>query len=200
MKKNVIYAATLIIVVVGVMYLSYMIVATTKENRILARDNHNLETMSHLLKGSLVDGIRNTNVKIKPVVITDDETVSFNDIIKEKTVVLVFSEIACSPCLHREFKNIKQLESKGIPVMLITNSNNSRNLSVLQNEYDLTSPSLIVSDGESIHFNTGQLSTLYYFVLNENCDISHLFFPVQYNDRLSDTYLNILDVEFVNME
>lgn len=152
-----------------------------------------LENIKGLLEHSIFQLILFGNDTIKTTLTTDKGQVHLSQLIDMNTVILRFSKNACMPCLKRELGTISLLEKQGIPVLIIASGYNRREIKSMLNEHEVYSRYILLADHENLFsFENKSSDGLYLFLLYKDLRTDYLFFPVQFEDRLSREYVNHL--------
>ncbi|TGV03451.1 hypothetical protein [Flavivirga rizhaonensis] len=124
------------------------------------------------------------------------------DLFKSNSVVLRYSETNCEACINAEIntllKNNSDLKNS---IVLIASYRNSRDLYVYYKEYEkkgISNIKMFLLLDKSLNIPIEKLNKPYYFCIDSNLRMSNFFIPQENKPQLSESYLQIIPISFLN--
>lgn len=160
----------------------------TKEVNLLSQKNE-------LLKNSWFETLLYNNFRINEelLLMSDTGSISLQDAITEKTLVVKLSYSACKSCLERELKNIHELEKKEIPIIIIASYPNKHSLDILLKQYKICSKAYLLYPNHKTFPFDENTSLLYMFITDHELAVKYFFIPIQMIDDVSDIYFKHIE-------
>lgn len=166
--------------------------AVTKEVNLLLQRNE-------LLKNAWFETLLCADYELNKglMLMSDTGSIAVKDIISKRTLIVQLSYPACRPCLERELRNIRKLERKDVPILIIANYPNKHSLNVLLKQYDISSKAYLLPPNQKVFASDENLPLLCVFIANHDLAIEKLFIPIQMEDDVSETYFRYVESLFL---
>ena len=110
---------------------------------------------------------------------------------KDESVIFVFSESNCRPCLEQELAIVSELTKKN-PFIILADYSNQRLLKQLMKNYKIDCPVVIKETPLPIDSK----NIPYYLSLDENSIIKQTFVPIKSRTDISKQYINLKKTDY----
>jgi hypothetical protein len=126
----------------------------------------------------------------------DGEKHLLKDIVKERSLVMRFSEEHCDECVRYFLLKLMRLSSElkiDNQIILLASYHNKRSLSVLLQGMKVSFPTYLV---DSITIPCEEIHYPYCFWLDKDLHVDHLFIPDKAEPKMADLYLKIISIRY----
>lgn len=121
-----------------------------------------------------------------------EHKVTLEDLCDRRTLVVRISYNSCHPCVERELKNLSLFLKKGFHAVIFASYPNRRSLDLLLKQHDIEAKAYLLPPNQQL-FSFDETSSLYLFVMEKECKTQYLFFPIPYENEMSDLYFKFIE-------
>ncbi|APY12035.1 hypothetical protein BWZ22_12705 [Seonamhaeicola sp. S2-3] len=108
------------------------------------------------------------------------------DVFYDLTIVLYISSRFCDSCIEDSLAKIK---NSGKKYIIVSNGFSLRELKLIKKEKEISAPMYsIMNNNISFYRNMENASYPYYFTIDEDLEVSNVFFPIKSSTNLEDRY------------
>ena len=161
----------------------------TLENKLLVHKNH----ISSMLESEGLQLDRNLFLISETF-----DTLKLKDLVKSQQILIFrYTELNCDDCVNSQVKNIVELINiyKIDQIAFFTNYEEALHLS---NFKRLNQLQIKIYKIKNLGINIENLNTPYFFLLNKDCKIEHVYIPDKNNNELTQSFFKLISSELVN--